>query len=275
MTDTQPIIDTAMLAADPKDLTDHVKAIVVPHGADLHMVDLRDHGDVPRRKTGTVKVDDADSFVAYVRKHELPQTDIWADLVGARIIAVINAHDTSKEADAGNGEGYAGHRDHRAILAVRKTDAWNAWTAHDRNYMTQQQFAEHIEDRAIDIAKPTGAEMLELAQSFQAKAGVEFESSKRLSSGEAQLVFKETIAAKAGQRGQLDIPSQIELGLAPFDGAPAYKVTARFRYRIKDGVLLMSYALDRPDDVLRNAFLDVVTLVEEDLDRKVYRGTPE
>jgi hypothetical protein len=37
----------------------------------------------------------------------------------------------------------------------------------------------------------------------------------------------------------------------------------------------MSYALERPDDVLRAAFLDVVTLVEDDLGRKVYRGTPE
>jgi uncharacterized protein YfdQ (DUF2303 family) len=272
-TNARDIIELALGAAEPGKITDDLHTFVVPAGAALKTLDLRDHGDNPRRKTGTVKVADADSFVAYVRKHELPQTEVWADLVGTKIVAVINAHTESvvDEAD----EGAAGHGDHRAILAVRKTDAWEAWTALDRKSMWQQQFAEHIEDRAIDIVKPTGAEMLELAQSFQAKQGVEFESSKRLSSGESQLVYKETVAAKAGQRGQLDIPAQIELALTPFEGAPAYKVTARFRYRIKDGHLALSYALERPDDVLREAFLDVVTLVEGDLDRKVYRGTPE
>lgn len=272
MTDTQPIIDTAIAATGPARLTDDLHTIIVPNGANLQTIDLRDHTDTPRRKKGTVKTADTRSFVAYIKKHELPQTEVWADLPGTRIIAVINAH----MGTTGDGvEDYAGWADHRASLAVRKTDAWNAWTALDRKFMTQQDFAEHIEDRAIDIAKPTGADMLELAQSFQAKQGVEFESSKRLSSGEAQLVYKETIAAKAGQRGQLDIPSVIELGLTPFEGAPPYKVIARFRYRITNGQLLLAYALERPEDVLREAFLDVVSLAEDDLDRTIYRGTPE
>jgi len=272
-TNAQAIIDQVYVAATPDRITDDLLTVIVPEGAELETIDLRDHGDTPRRKTGAVKVADADSFVAYVRKHELPQTEVWADLVGTKIVAVINAHTESVPDEAQEGD--AGHRDHRATLTVRKTDAWNAWTARDRGFMGQQEFAEHIEDRAIDIVKPTGADMLELAQSFQASQGVEFESSKRLSSGESQLVYKETVAAKAGQRGQLDIPSTIELALTPFEGAPAYKVTARFRYRIDHGRLLLSYALERPDDILREAFLDVVTLVEGDLDRKVYRGTPE
>lgn len=272
-TEAQTIIDHAYAAATPDRITDDLLTVVVPNGAHLEKIDLRDHGAVPRRKTGTVKVDDADSFVGYVRKHELPQTEVWADLVNSRLIAVINAHTESVTDEAEEGD--AGHRDHRAVLAVRKTDSWNAWIASDKKLMTQQQFAEHIEDWAIDVAKPTSAEVLELAQHFQASMGGEFESSKRLSNGEAQLVYKETISAKAGQRGQLDIPAFIELGLQPFDGAPKYKVTARFRYRLDHGRLLMSYALERPDDILRNAFLDVVTLVEADLDRKVYRGTPE
>lgn len=266
------IVDTAYAAAEPAKVDINLRTVVVPDGAHLERIDLRDHQDVPRRKRGTVKVDDADSFNAYVKKHELGQTEVWADLVNTRVVAVINAHMGTTDDGV---EDYAGWGDHRAVLAVRKTDSWNAWTNLDRQFINQRDFAEHIEDRAAEIAKPTGAEMLELAQSFQAKQGVEFESSKRLSSGESQLVYKETIAAKAGQRGQLDIPAQIELALQPFDGAPAYKVTARFRYRITGGQLLLSYALDRPDDVLRNAFLDVVTLVEDDLERKVFRGTPE
>lgn len=271
-TNAQDIVNVAQAATEPSALRTGLFSVLVPENARHLVVDLEQYDEHPRRKKANVKVADADSFVAYVKKHELAHTEVWADLVGTRVIAVINAHEDSDDIEV---EGNAGWGDHRATLAVRKTDAWNAWTASDRKLMGQQEFAEHIEDRAVDIVKPTGAEMLELAQSFQARQGVEFESSKRLSSGESQLVYKETVAAKAGQRGQLDIPSLIELALIPFEGAPAYKVTARFRYRIDHGRLLLSYALERPDDVLREAFLDVVTLVEGDLDRKVYRGTPE
>jgi hypothetical protein len=44
-----------------------------------------------------------------------------------------------------------------------------------------------------------------------------------------------------------------ELGLAPFVGEDAYRISARLRYRIRGGDLLLGYRLDRPADVLRDA----------------------
>ncbi len=270
MTDNnaQAIIDTATRATEPHQLgpDELLHSIVVPAGGQHTIVDLEKYGDNPRRKTGVVHAHDADSFAKYVTKHQLDETEIWADEANTRVVAVINAHAPKA----------AGWRDHRALLAVRKTDAWKAWAALDGKPLDQVTFAEHIEDRAVDIVRPTGAEMLELAQSFQAKAGVEFESSKRLSSGESQLLFKETVSATAGQRGQLDIPHLIDLALVPFQGAPAYKVTARFRYRINGGRLVLSYHLERPEDVLREAFANVVSDIAERVDPlQVFMGWPE
>lgn len=273
MTDTQPIIDTATAAAEPHLFQDGLYGVVVPAGAQHKLLDLQTYEDHPRRKAGTVQAHDSEAFTRYVLKHGLTQTEIWADEENTSIVAVINAHDGV----TGDGlEDHAGWGDHRVLLKVRKTPAWNAWVATDGKWMNQEQFAEHIEDRAIDIAKPSAADMLELAQSITGTIGVTFESSKRLSNGETQLAYKESVDAKAGHRGQLEIPSHIELGLIPFQGAPAYKVRARFRYRINGGQLVLSYALERPEDILREAFTDVVEAISGGLtDRDVLMGWPE
>lgn len=273
LTDTQSLIDLAQAGAEPHGLEPNLYSVVVPAGGQQKLLDTQQFAPRPRRKTGTVKTHDANAFTTYVTKHGLTSTEIWADEENARVVAVINAHDVSDDlAD----EGDPGWGDHRALLSVRKSDAWNAWLAKDGKWMRQDEFAEHIEDRAIDIAKPTGADVLELAQSITATVGVSFESSKRLSNGERQLEYKETIDAKAGNRGRLEIPEIIELGLIPFQGAPAYKVKARFRYRINGGNLALSYALERPEDVLRTAFADVVTLIAADLEgHQVLMGWPE
>lgn len=273
MTDTQPIIDTAIASTEPHHVGDYLYSVVVPDGGHHQLLDVRSHAETPRRKTGTVIAHDANAFTTYVEKHGLSQTEIWADEHNTRVVAVINAH---SESDDQLIEGDAGWGDHRALLQVRKTTAWDAWIARDGKWMRQEEFAEHIEDRAIDIVKPSGADMLELAQSISGTVGVTFESSKRLSNGEAQIAYKETVDAKAGHRGQIDIPAHIELGLAPFHGSPAYKVKARFRYRINGGQLVLSYALERPEDILREAFADVISTIAADVDgRPVLMGWPE
>lgn len=273
--DARAVVDVATRAAAPTQIDGgNLYSVVVPDDGNHVLVDLdldkyREH---PRRKTGTVKLHDAVSFVEYLSKHGLTQSEVWADVSRQSLVAVINAH----MGTTGDGvEDYAGWSDHRAVLEIRHTDAWRAWVSQDRKWMSQTEFAEHIEDRVIDIQKPSGGEMLEVAQSISAKGGVEFESSKRLSSGQSELVFKETITAKAGQKGTLEIPNVIDLALVPFEGAPAYKVTARFRYRINGGDLKLCYALDRPEDVIANAFGDIVQAVEEQIKPKpLYRGAP-
>lgn len=262
MTDTQPIIDAALAAADPSPLGNDGRffTVVVPgDGASVKVIDLDVEADklrdTPRRKTGNYQVHDAASFVAYVAKHGDPDTEVWADAVNAKITGVLNAHATTHV------EG-ARFEDHRLVYGVQMTEAWKRWTAADGHLGTQSEFAELIEDRAIDIVEPLAADMLEIAQHFHATSGVTFESSKRLTTGERQLAFHETVDAKAGRTQQMEIPETFVLGLRPFEGADAYKVTARLRYRITDGVLRIGFKLERPEDVLREAFIGVVEQVQ-------------
>jgi uncharacterized protein YfdQ (DUF2303 family) len=116
--------------------------------------------------------------------------------------------------------------------------------------------------------------MLELAKSFQATKGVTFRSDKRLDNGQVQVLYEETIEAKAGQRGEMTVPPVFVLALQPFEGSDTYRVQARLRYRISDGTLTIGYVLDRPEDVIRAAFDDVLAEIETTTELTAYRGTP-
>lgn len=275
--DTQAIVDVALASAEPSPLAEGRDYVVmVPAGGHVERIDndLDIYRDRPRRKVGRVVVHDAASFVAYLDKHAVADTEVWADVPAARLVGVVNAHGPSDASVAERPWGRAGWGDHRVDLVLHPTPAWKAWAAKDRVMLGQVDFAEHVEDRLVDFVAPTGADMLELAQSFHATRSVKFDSSQRLASSETQLRYHEETEAKAGRRGDLAIPDTFELGLTPFEGAPAYRVTARLRYRITDGVLRLGYVLDRPEDVLRSAFLDIVEAVEQRIDQTVLRGAP-
>lgn len=268
----QAIIDNALVAAQPAKLDQDGRfwGYALPDGAHAHVVDIEDHleafRETPRRKSGIYQVHDAESFLAYLAKHGDDNSEVWADVVGNRITGVLNAH----------GDGSQGQRweDHRVVYQVKHTDAWVAWVRHDGHLLDQSTFAEHIEDRAVDIVDPSGADMLELAQTITATIGGSFESSKRLSTGERQLEYREKIDAQGGKKGQFAIPETFTLALKPFEGADPFKVIARLRLRINGGDLRIGYKLERPEDVLRGAFLSVVEAITEGVHLPVLRGTP-
>lgn len=246
-------------------------AVITAPGQQVHEFDLEHYDPTPTRKTGTVTLTDADSFVTYVDRHSLERgTTIWADLDRARIIAVLDDH--AAHLDAEN-EGAPGWAEHRAVFTLKHTKDWQHWTGHDGKYLDQKTFAEHIEDGVDAISDPDPATMLEVAQTFHAKSGANFLSSQQLS-GEIEFSFEETVKAKAGQKGTLEVPQIFTLGIAPFEGCDLYAVRARLRYRLVDGSLTLGYRLIRPDRALTSAFEDVVQAVAAGSGLPVMQGTP-
>lgn len=246
---------TEPTAFDPSIDDPHVVVRVMPEGFSLRQVDLdAEHlRETPRRKRGTTVVRDAASFISLWSKHRASDSDIHADIDTATVTAVLNPH----------GVVVPGWGDHRISLRLAVSPEWERWTGIDGNLLSQQAFAEHIEDSLLDIREPDGATMLEIAQSFEAAKSVEFESGERLASGQRRFTYKETVAAKAGQRGTLDVPSEFTLAIAPWANADRWKVTARLRYRIDSSGLRIGVKLDRLDDVRREAFEAVVAGLAE------------
>jgi uncharacterized protein YfdQ (DUF2303 family) len=115
--------------------------------------------------------------------------------------------------------------------------------------------------------------MLEIAQTFHAKTNVSFRSGVRLSSGTTQFLYDEEQTAKAGGKGQLEVPTEFELGIAPFEGEAAYRIKARLRWRVRDGGLVIGYKLERPHEVVRDALQAIADRLDGELEN-VYLGTP-
>lgn len=265
--DAAAIVGIALAAAEPQPLNDDQRYVVtVPAGYEAKVLDRLPESLLvaPRRKRGTVQVLDIPSYIAQYGKHSGDATETFADPKAFTITAVLNADDADEPA----------HRDHRLILSLKKTPQWLAWESVSGKMIAQQEFAEFLEERAIDVRQPTSAEVLELAQHFEAKTNVDFKSGDVLSSGQRQLVYEETIAAKAGQKGDLEIPTQLELALQPFEGGDTFKVVARFRYRINNGRLLLGVTLERPEDILKLAFTETCESVSNETGATVLLGTP-
>ena len=243
---------------------------VVVTGGQPHKIDLT--GDQyqaqPRRKTGTTTVRDVPSFRDYWLKHQRADvSEVYAERETIKVTAVLDAHGAEDDA--------TGWGQHRLVLALKYSTAYAAWKTRDGRDMSQEEFAEFLEDNRADIFQPSAAEMLEVAQSIQALSKVDFSSGFRLVDGQRRLTYTESIEAKAGQRGELAIPAEIVLHLPIFDGATgADELVARFRHRLQNGQLRLSYKLDRPDDVVTAAFEGVIGDVAEECGATVLRGTP-
>lgn len=270
-------VTAGLLAAGPQQVTEDLFTQTVPDGARVERIDLREleekYSHHPRRKTGTVHVQDADSFTGYLRKHGREHTEVWADPARKTLVGVINAHAAAHDHEF---DGLAGHRDHRVALELIHSDPWTAWTSRDKQWMDQATFAEHLEDNAADVIDPDAATMLEIAQHFHATTGVNFKSAQRLHSGEVSFIHEEQVGARAGQTGDIDIPTQFLLEVSPYAGMDALaQVIARFRYRIRQGQLSLSYALVRPEDHARSVFDTIVASVDADISQPIYTGRPE
>lgn len=263
--DLQAVIDTAVRTTPPAEL-ERGKYYVIRTANGIQEIDLT--GDAwsatPARKKGLTVVRDAASFTALWEKHSGQSSEVYADSDRLSVTAVLNA-DSDTAADWG---------DHRLRLELRETDAWKQWAANDGKLLGQEQFAEFIEDHLPEILDPAAAEMLEIAQSISGTAKAEFQSGSRLATGERQLKYVETVSAKAGQKGDLTIPETFTVGLVPFEGSDGYKLTARLRYRIEGGPLRMGYKLDRPADVRKKAFEDVVDAIDAGIEQPILNGTP-
>lgn len=225
--------------------------------------DLEKHEAQPRRKTGTYALTDVHSLLEYLAKHAEAVTELWGNATRSEVRAVINAH--------GAGLHVAGWSDHTATLTLPTTPDWKEWTARDGKLMEQTEFAEFIEDHLPNFVNPSGADMLELAQTFQATTKVDFDSSQRLKSGETQLTYVENTTAAAGKKGSLAIPDTFDIALQVHERGPAYRIGARFRYRITNGDLRLAYRLIRPRDVLDAAFDEVVKHIEDNTVHRVWR----
>ena len=203
---------------------------------------------------------DLTSFLSYVERFGDNETTVYADPESSRLVAILDHP----------GAGNPRWEIHKANYDCPLSRSWLAWTKRDSDWMPQDEFAEHIENNLPDILvpsehqnAPSGADMLEIARTLQAKREANFRSGVRLENGDFQISYQEETQGSAGMNGQLEIPEAFYLGLPVYKNGDHYQVKARLRYRIREGVLRMRYELYRPEDIKDQSFEDVVQTVRD------------
>jgi uncharacterized protein YfdQ (DUF2303 family) len=266
-TDNVPAITAlAQQALAPKQVQPGGIYLVATATGHVETIDLTgaDYTGKLNRKTGTTTVRDSASFLTYYAKHHDDATEVYSDVERLTITAVLDAH-TTAEARFGV---------HRLHLALRRTKAWQEWLDLDGKLVDQDRFANFLEDHVPNLVDPDAATMLEIAQSIKATTKAEFQSSTRLQSGERKFAFVEDTKASAGAKGDLAIPETFKIAVPPFEGADAYSMTARFKYRLGGGQLALGFKLEQPEERAKAAFADVLTAISEGVDTPILNGTP-
>jgi uncharacterized protein YfdQ (DUF2303 family) len=210
----------------------------------------------PIRKRGKFAFVTAESFARYLNEHKTEDTRVFADIdcCTASFKGVLNFH--GKEPSFG---------DHECTLALSPTREWTDLLAHDQAEFTQVEFAAFLEERTTLFATPSGADLLELIQTLEAKADVRINQAVKLQSGAIKVRFDEDVTIRGGgtgqQAGEMELPSTLTLNVQPFEGAALMSVAARLRYKIGDRKIILFYKLINPHLIVRQVANDVVSTI--------------
>lgn len=240
----------------------------VPAG--LNVVDHTLYRPAPPSLEEDVNLQRPEDFCAYVALFaDAVATLVFADYENDQFGAILDYHKSATEPSWGR---------HKATLKLAHTAAWQIWAGKNKAQMTQTEFGQFLEDNLPDIAAPNGADLLEVARSFEANKSVNFKSSRRESDGSVNFAYEEDVKGTTKQGG-MKVPTEFVLGLVPYEGSKKYAVTARLRYRLgTGGALSLWYELQRIEDVLDAAFTEIEASIREKLTpviRAMVRGNTE
>lgn len=234
---------------------------VVPEGYEVK--NLETLLEKPTRKSGNVTLRDVKSFTLLVNAEKVTNTRIYGSYTTPGFKAVFNDH----------GLLGAGWQDHTATFSCPLSTEWKTWSAKDGHQMTQEEFAQFIENNLPDIAQPPAADMLEISRTLEAKKKVNFASGIRLANGQNQLTYEEEISGTAA-KGQIQVPEEFVVGIPVLESGIKYAVTCRLRYRILDGgKMRMWFELVRPHKILEDAIKEVWFQIEQDTGLTVLNGS--
>jgi uncharacterized protein YfdQ (DUF2303 family) len=251
--------------------------VALPPGWTQQAIDLEKFRSQPRRKVANVILTDADSYIGYNKRHgSLANATLWckADFLRGSLgfTSILNDH--------GEEEGQQHWRDHKASYTPEKSVEWNGWTGKNgsSNAMGQIEFANFLEENLKDITAtedgmPSGGAMLQMAIDFEAKQDMRFKSAVRLQSGGVRMEYiadedKNTVESmKVFERFQIAIP-------VLRDDTARYPITARLRYRQRDGKLAFWYELVRPDLVMEQSARALVDTIRTRAGLPFFFGSP-
>jgi uncharacterized protein YfdQ (DUF2303 family) len=267
----QSLIEVGRLAAAPTEVK-NAGAVSVPYivvggkVTQLPELQFNEHAAAPERIKQTVTVFDPESFAAYYTLFNDENSRVFADETALKVLAVLDYH----AAGDGNSPRWG---QHRLLLTLRQSEEWKTWNGSNNRQLTQQQFAEFLEQNSTDIVTPNPASIREIAEDLEATVDVEFAAAQRMAGGKVNFKYTETTKTTVSGGKAVTVPDQFTLSIPVFIGGLPLQVGAFLRYRIKEQKLVFFYTLLRPEEIVRTAFDQARTQIADNLSITIINGS--
>lgn len=254
MNEEQNFVETQFLNAAATHLHEYpgcTPFVAVPSGHQLESIEA--FQDNPNRIRKALKVQTPESFILYFNKFCNDDSMVVLNDDSQSVTGLLDYHGVAEPSWC----------EHEVKYACPKSREWDTWTRYNKHKFDQLAFAEFIEENIKDFAEPSGGELLEIATKFSVIRTAVFNSGVKLQSGEFEFQFSE----QNNSKGTVTVPEKIAIGIAPFHNGTKYRISARLRYRLRDGELKIWFELIEPEKVLEDAFNEVKTVIRNGIDK--------
>ena len=270
--------------------SDGVTLIAAPKGFELRSIKpyLDEYLTKPERIKGISYHTSLDSFLMHVQAFKDTQRSaVFADVDNSTLQCVYdyNSRDDARFCD------------HRAVYTAKVSKPWKRWTAGSGQPFNQAEFANFIENNALDLIDPPtdvggegDAAILNIAKTLNttlASASKVIELARGISiheastaksnysTGSGEVVLEYVTEHKDGTGAKLKVPGLFVIAIPVYEDGHSYRVVVRLRYRLKEGVVTWFYELYQPEKCVEDAFNELCTETQGDSLLPVYRGKPE
>lgn len=235
--------------------------ILVPQGAGiLNLASVCP----PQRIEKTVRLQDVESFCAYVKRFQTEDSLIFCNLAaeGCTFLAVLDYHGAAPAL-------IPHYCKHIARYDSITTPEWAAIRGNSGVQFNQVNFATFLEDNQKLFVNPKGAELLELIKTLHGHRNARFNTSLRLDNGAFSVQYDEDVVVKGSsvsKGGEFNLPDKIHAAMKVFVGGDNWEVTARLKTRCEARTLTIWYEIIGRDEILRENMLSLVRKISKDTD---------
>jgi uncharacterized protein YfdQ (DUF2303 family) len=279
-----------------------VPVMILPEGRKAASVqefldEVRDH---PKQRQGTSLMQNLDSFVAMTNRFKGDHSAVFGicDTTTANLslTTVFDYHDPSEVKD-----GIPRFMEHKCVYRFPVSDEWKAWMAMDDKWISQNDFAEFLEEHIIDVAAPpafdskpdltefekhllnlistlgskfTGPSgILELSRGLSMRTEETLQQRQNLATGETALTFSNE--HKNTEGGKLVVPDLFLINIPVFKNDANYLIPVRLRFR-KDGTqVVWKFLLHRTELIVNHAFDEGCAKVKAETNLPLFIGQSE
>lgn len=274
-TETAAAFAAGVLNSEPKIVERDGIPILLAHD-DINMLVLDvaleradQRAERPRHTKGTSHHSELESFLAHVARFSIGnESVIWADSKSFSVTAIYDYHVAP---------GVPGWCRYKAVYACPLSDEWKRWSSASGSIMSQDNFADFVEEWLEDLTGPVKgepgpkpAELLEMARDLRVHSKGRFERKVDPTTGQYAMVCKEEHSESSTK-----IPRAFYLALRVFEGGEKYRVEARIRFAMHEGNPRFSFMLHRATEIKKDAFAEIRDKITERTGLLLFIGAPE